>query len=41
MTPAGPERPPSRAARLLSALLYGACSLLLVLLNKALLTAYG
>uniref|UniRef100_H0V1K3 Solute carrier family 35 member D2 n=1 Tax=Cavia porcellus TaxID=10141 RepID=H0V1K3_CAVPO len=32
---------PSRAARLLSALLYGACSLLLVLLNKTLLTAYG
>ncbi|KAM6160914.1 nucleotide sugar transporter SLC35D2 [Erethizon dorsatum] len=39
MTAAGAE--PSRAARLLSALLYGACSLLLVLLNKALLTAYG
>ncbi|XP_023559775.1 UDP-N-acetylglucosamine/UDP-glucose/GDP-mannose transporter isoform X4 [Octodon degus] len=39
MTAAAAE--PSRAARLLSALLYGGCSLLLVLLNKALLTAYG
>ncbi|XP_012928187.1 UDP-N-acetylglucosamine/UDP-glucose/GDP-mannose transporter isoform X6 [Heterocephalus glaber] len=41
MTPAGAERLPSRAARLLSALFYGACSLFLVLLNKALLTTYG
>ncbi|XP_047382822.1 UDP-N-acetylglucosamine/UDP-glucose/GDP-mannose transporter isoform X3 [Sciurus carolinensis] len=34
-------RPPSRGARVLSALFYGACSFLLVLVNKALLTAYG
>ncbi|XP_010605918.1 UDP-N-acetylglucosamine/UDP-glucose/GDP-mannose transporter isoform X4 [Fukomys damarensis] len=41
MMATGAELLPSGAARLLSALLYGACSLLLVLLNKALLTAYG
>ncbi|XP_071458619.1 nucleotide sugar transporter SLC35D2 isoform X2 [Marmota flaviventris] len=34
-------RPASRGARVLSALFYGACSFLLVLLNKALLTTYG
>ncbi|XP_072690619.1 nucleotide sugar transporter SLC35D2 isoform X7 [Canis lupus baileyi] len=34
-------RLPSRVARLLSALFYGACSFLIVLVNKALLTAYG
>ncbi|KAM4802778.1 nucleotide sugar transporter SLC35D2 isoform X2 [Urocitellus parryii] len=34
-------RPASRGARVLSALFYGACSFLLVLVNKALLTAYG
>lgn len=31
---------PSRAAKLLSALFYGTCSFLLVLVNKALLTTY-
>ncbi|KAM5228202.1 nucleotide sugar transporter SLC35D2 [Ctenodactylus gundi] len=34
-------RLPPRAASLLSALLYGACSFLIVLVNKALLTTYG
>ncbi|KAH0503862.1 UDP-N-acetylglucosamine/UDP-glucose/GDP-mannose transporter [Microtus ochrogaster] len=34
-------RPPSRLARLLSALFYGTCSFLIVLVNKALLTTYG
>ncbi|XP_032490208.1 UDP-N-acetylglucosamine/UDP-glucose/GDP-mannose transporter isoform X7 [Phocoena sinus] len=33
-------RLPSRAAKLLSALFYGTCSFLLVLVNKALLTTY-
>ncbi|CAK7299979.1 UDP-N-acetylglucosamine/UDP-glucose/GDP-mannose transporter [Vulpes lagopus] len=33
-------RLPSRVARLLSALFYGTCSFLIVLVNKALLTAY-
>uniref|UniRef100_A0A8C6HQV1 Solute carrier family 35, member D2 n=1 Tax=Mus spicilegus TaxID=10103 RepID=A0A8C6HQV1_MUSSI len=32
---------PSRLARLLSALFYGTCSFLIVLVNKALLTTYG
>lgn len=32
---------PSRAARLLSALFYGACSFFIVLVNKVLLTTYG
>lgn len=32
---------PSRVAKLLSALFYGTCSFLLVLVNKALLTTYG
>lgn len=32
---------PSRPAQLLSALFYASCSFLLVLVNKALLTAYG
>uniref|UniRef100_A0A8C3YKD6 Solute carrier family 35 member D2 n=1 Tax=Catagonus wagneri TaxID=51154 RepID=A0A8C3YKD6_9CETA len=36
----GSARLPSRAARLLSALSYGTCSFLLVLVNKALLTTY-
>ncbi|XP_037061536.1 UDP-N-acetylglucosamine/UDP-glucose/GDP-mannose transporter isoform X5 [Peromyscus leucopus] len=34
-------RPPSRLVRLLSALFYGTCSFLIVLVNKALLTTYG
>ncbi|KAB0373372.1 hypothetical protein FD755_015031 [Muntiacus reevesi] len=34
-------RLPSRVAKLLSALFYGTCSFLLVLVNKALLTTYG
>ncbi|XP_076794968.1 nucleotide sugar transporter SLC35D2 isoform X3 [Arvicanthis niloticus] len=34
-------RLPSRLARLLSALFYGTCSFLIVLVNKALLTTYG
>uniref|UniRef100_A0A2K5DKH5 Solute carrier family 35 member D2 n=1 Tax=Aotus nancymaae TaxID=37293 RepID=A0A2K5DKH5_AOTNA len=34
-------RLPSRVARLLSALFYGTCSFLIVLVNKALLTTYG
>ncbi|KAF4019496.1 hypothetical protein G4228_011253 [Cervus hanglu yarkandensis] len=40
---AGPAsaRLPSRVAKLLSALFYGTCSFLLVLVNKALLTTYG
>lgn len=42
---AGAEAPsaelPSGLARLLSALFYGTCSFLLVLVNKALLTTYG
>ena len=33
-------RLPSRVAKLLSALFYGTCSFLLVLVNKALLTTY-
>lgn len=33
-------RLPSRVAKLLSALFYGTCSFLLVLINKALLTTY-
>ncbi|XP_033092543.1 UDP-N-acetylglucosamine/UDP-glucose/GDP-mannose transporter isoform X2 [Trachypithecus francoisi] len=37
----GAARLPSRVARLLSALFYGTCSFLLVLVNKALLTSYG
>ncbi|XP_075864673.1 nucleotide sugar transporter SLC35D2 isoform X2 [Microcebus murinus] len=37
----GAARLPSRLAKLLSALFYGTCSFLLVLVNKALLTAYG
>lgn len=32
---------PSSLARLLSALFYGTCSFLIVLVNKALLTTYG
>lgn len=35
-----PARLPSRLARLLSALFYGICSFLIVLVNKALLTTY-
>nr|XP_004656578.2 UDP-N-acetylglucosamine/UDP-glucose/GDP-mannose transporter [Jaculus jaculus] len=38
---AGAGAEPSRLARLLSALFYGTCSFLLVLVNKALLTTYG
>uniref|UniRef100_A0A8C8ZCQ5 Solute carrier family 35 member D2 n=1 Tax=Prolemur simus TaxID=1328070 RepID=A0A8C8ZCQ5_PROSS len=34
-------RLPSRVAKLLSALFYGTCSFLIVLVNKALLTTYG
>nr|KAF6434481.1 solute carrier family 35 member D2 [Molossus molossus] len=34
-------RLPSRVAQLLSALFYGTCSFLMVLVNKALLTTYG
>ncbi|XP_060056484.1 nucleotide sugar transporter SLC35D2 isoform X3 [Erinaceus europaeus] len=34
-------RMPSRAVKLLSALFYGTCSFLIVLVNKALLTTYG
>ncbi|XP_021783433.1 UDP-N-acetylglucosamine/UDP-glucose/GDP-mannose transporter isoform X3 [Papio anubis] len=37
----GAARLPSRVARLLSALFYGTCSFLIVLVNKALLTTYG
>uniref|UniRef100_A0A5F9CSM5 Solute carrier family 35 member D2 n=1 Tax=Oryctolagus cuniculus TaxID=9986 RepID=A0A5F9CSM5_RABIT len=37
----GAARLPSRLARLLSALFYGTCSFLIVLVNKALLTTYG
>ncbi|KAF6127241.1 solute carrier family 35 member D2 [Phyllostomus discolor] len=35
------SRLPSRVAQLLSALFYGTCSFLIVLVNKALLTTYG
>lgn len=37
----GEARLPSRVAQLLSALFYGTCSFLIVLVNKALLTTYG
>ncbi|XP_017402675.1 UDP-N-acetylglucosamine/UDP-glucose/GDP-mannose transporter isoform X2 [Cebus imitator] len=37
----GAARLPSRVVRLLSALFYGTCSFLIVLVNKALLTTYG
>ncbi|XP_055127785.1 nucleotide sugar transporter SLC35D2 isoform X2 [Symphalangus syndactylus] len=37
----GAARLPTRVARLLSALFYGTCSFLIVLVNKALLTTYG
>lgn len=35
-----PSPPPSGVAQLLSALFYGTCSFLIVLVNKALLTTY-
>ena len=37
---AASARGPSRVAKLLSALFYGVCSFLIVLVNKALLTTY-